>query len=173
MRGVVRELLRLRVQQRRTRTLHALYESRTQKLRARATLLESVLDPLSLRFEAHRGHLLQQSLLAATSEARRGAQSELDELKELMRSTAAKSEPLDAYAASYDSDEEVRESPKAAVVVNADGTVKKQRRPRQLHKLAPGVVRGPPNNGSSKKKADDNAASENVSALSAGPDRAF
>lgn len=147
MRALVREMLRLRGQHRRASTLRALYERRAWNLRTKVEALEESLTPVAERVQAHRAALRVRQLVGATPEARRLAAAELEGLRELERTLAAKeaASALDAYSAAYDSDTEVHESGllHAAAGVG-EPPVKKQRRPR-------GALRSAPNNEGCKK----------------------
>jgi hypothetical protein len=154
MREVVREMLRLRVQQQRLRTLHTMYQRRTQSLTSRLSILSTSIFPIAAKVRKHRMDLYRMSMIAPTAEARRKAHAELAELVVLARTMSEKqaNAALFSFAATYDSDSEINEHPPVATSLVSDGDDGvKRRKKRQMMKVV-GAVRGAPNNVPCQKK---------------------
>ena len=163
MREVAREMLRMRVQQQRVHTLHTMYQRRAQSLSSRMGMLTAGIQPIAAKLKAHRVELYRLSMVAPTAEERRKAHADLAELTALARAAAEKhaNAALFAFAATYDSDDEIEENPTTSLLSATEASKEASKEPPQgaaadapkkkRRQVRP-VVRSAPNNAACIKK---------------------
>ena len=163
MREVAREMLRMRVQQQRVRTLHTMYQRRAQSLSSRMGMLTAGIQPIAAKLKAHRVELYRLSMVAPTAEERRKAHADLAELTALARAAAEKhaNAALFAFAATYDSDDEIEENPTTSLLSATEASKEASKEPPQgaaadapkkkRRQVRP-AVRSAPNNAACIKK---------------------
>ena len=164
MREVAREMLRMRVQQQRVRTLHTMYQRRAQSLSSRMGMLTAGIQPIAAKLKAHRVELYRLSMVAPTAEERRKAHADLAELTALARAAAEKhaNAALFAFAATYDSDDEIEEYPISSLLSATEASKEASKEPPQGASAADApkkkrrqvrpAVRSAPNNAACIKK---------------------